>query len=79
MGAQGIHHAIGSNQYPAPQGTLMATLIKGLLSFNLDWQYVFVGLFLAVTVELCGVNAFSFAVGLIFPFHNLTDFRRWCN
>jgi putative OPT family oligopeptide transporter len=36
--AQNIHHAIGSARYPAPQATLMATLTKGILSFNLDWQ-----------------------------------------
>ena len=34
----------------------MATLIKGLLAFNLDWQFVMVGVALAVTVELCGVG-----------------------
>ncbi len=67
MAAQGITHAIGSNKFPAPQGTLMATLIKGLLSFNLDWQFVLVGAFLAVTIELCGVNALSFAVGAYLP------------
>ncbi len=67
MMAQGIVHAIGSDKFPAPQGTLMATLIKGLLSFNLDWQVVLVGAFLAITVELCGVNALSFAVGAYLP------------
>lgn len=65
--AQGIEHAIGSTLYPAPQGTLMATLIKGLLSFNLDWQFVLVGVFLAITVELCGVKSLSFAVGAYLP------------
>lgn len=67
MLAQGIHHAIGTEMYPAPQGTLMATLIKGLLSFNLDWQFVLVGVFLAITVELCGVKSLSFAVGAYLP------------
>lgn len=67
MAAQGITHAIGSDKFPAPQGTLMATLIRGLLSFNLDWQFVLVGAFLAITVELCGVNALSFAVGAYLP------------
>ncbi len=67
MAAQGVIHAIGSDKFPAPQGTLMATLIKGLLSFNLDWQFVLVGVFLAITVELCGVNALSFAVGAYLP------------
>ncbi|OGR94674.1 MAG: peptide transporter [Elusimicrobia bacterium GWF2_62_30] len=67
MLAQGITHAIGTDKYPAPQGTLMATLIKGLLSFNLDWQFVIVGAFISVVIELCGVSALSFAVGLYLP------------
>ena len=67
MVANGIEHAIGTNTYPAPQGTLMATLIKGILSFNLDWQFVLVGFFIAVTLELCGVKSLSFAVGLYLP------------
>ncbi len=64
---QGIFHAIGTDKYPAPQGTLMATLIKGILSFNLDWQFVLVGVFIALTVELCGVQSLSFAVGAYLP------------
>ncbi|MES3017153.1 MAG: oligopeptide transporter, OPT family [Bacteroidota bacterium] len=67
MISQGIHHAIGTEMYPAPQGTLMATLIKGLLSFNLDWQFVLVGVFLSITMELCGVKSLSFAVGAYLP------------
>lgn len=67
MIAQGVHHAIGSEKFPAPQATLMATLIKGILSFNLDWQYVFVGVFVAVVMELCGVKSLSFAVGAYLP------------
>ena len=65
--AQGITHAIGSDKFPAPQGTLMATLIKGLLSFNLDWQFVLVGAFLAFVFELVGVSALAFAVGVYLP------------
>jgi OPT family oligopeptide transporter len=64
---QGIHHAIGTDKYPAPQGTLMATLIKGILSFNLDWQFVLVGACIAIVMELCGVNALSFAIGIYLP------------
>src|SRR5262249_34948422 len=62
-----LQHAIGSEKYPAPQGTLMATLIKGLLARNLDWQFVLVGVFLAITIELCGVSPLSFAVGAYLP------------
>jgi OPT family oligopeptide transporter len=67
MAQQGIEHAIGTPTYPAPQGTLMATLIKGILSFNLDWQFVMVGVFIAVTLELCGIKSLSFAVGAYLP------------
>src|SRR4029077_12330655 len=67
MVAKGIVHAIGSDKFPAPQGTLMATLIKGMLSFNLDWQFVLVGVFIAIVMELCGIKALSFAIGIYLP------------
>jgi OPT family oligopeptide transporter len=67
MAAQGITHAIGSERYSAPQATLMATLARGILSYNLDWQFVMVGVFIAVMVELCGVKALAFAIGLYLP------------
>jgi OPT family oligopeptide transporter len=67
MVQQGIHHAIGSEKYPAPQATLMATLIKGILSQNLDWQFVVVGIFLAFVMELCGIKSLSFAIGVYLP------------
>ena len=61
-----VTHNIGE-KYAAPQATLMATLIKGLLAQSLDWQFVLVGVFLAVTVQLCGVSPLSFAVGAYLP------------
>jgi len=66
LAAKGIHHAIGST-YNAPQATLMATLVKGILSGNLDWNYVLAGAFLALVMELCGVRALSFAIGVYLP------------
>lgn len=67
MLAQGITHAIGSEEFSAPQATLMATLARGILSFNLDWQFVMVGVFIAVMIELCGIKALAFAIGLYLP------------
>ncbi|HYG03259.1 MAG TPA: oligopeptide transporter, OPT family [Chryseosolibacter sp.] len=67
MAEQGIKHAIGTATYPAPQATLMATLARGILSFNLDWQFVLVGVFIAVMIELCGIKALAFAIGLYLP------------
>jgi len=67
MRAMGIEHAIGSERYPGPQATLMATLVKGIQSQNLDWQFVMVGVFIAVMIELCGIKALAFAIGLYLP------------
>ncbi len=58
---------IGSESLPAPQATLMATIIKGLLSQNLPWGLVLVGVFISVTLELCGIHSLSFAVGSYLP------------
>ncbi len=45
----------------------MANLVKGILSFNLDWQFVLVGMFIAIVMELCGIKALSFAIGIYLP------------
>jgi putative OPT family oligopeptide transporter len=58
---------IGSLDIAAPQATLMATIIKGLLSQNLPWGLVLVGVFVSVTLELCGIHSLSFAVGSYLP------------
>jgi putative OPT family oligopeptide transporter len=58
---------IGSGSLPAPQATLMSTIIKGLLSQNLPWGLVLVGVFISITLELCGIHSLSFAVGSYLP------------
>ncbi|HXG89945.1 MAG TPA: oligopeptide transporter, OPT family [Vicinamibacterales bacterium] len=58
---------IGSEQVAAPQATLMATLIRGLLDQQLPWGLVLVGVFIAITLELCGIHSLSFAVGAYLP------------
>jgi len=58
---------IGSTSLPAPQATLMSTIIKGLLSQNLPWGLVLVGVFISITLELCGIHSLSFAVGSYLP------------
>jgi putative OPT family oligopeptide transporter len=58
---------IGSTSLPAPQATLMSTIIKGLLSRNLPWGLVLVGVFISITLELCGIHSLSFAVGSYLP------------
>ena len=67
MRFEGVPHAIGTDRYAAPQATLMATIIKGLLAQDLPWGLVFVGMAISVVVELCGVRSLSFAVGAYLP------------
>src|SRR6476620_5871030 len=64
-----LHHVfgIGSADIAAPQATLMATIIRGLLSQNLPWGLVLVGVFVAMTLELCGIRSLPFAVGSYLP------------
>ncbi|MFA6029409.1 MAG: oligopeptide transporter, OPT family [Elusimicrobiota bacterium] len=58
---------IGSEKLSAPQATLMATLIKGLLARELPWGLVFVGMFISTFVELLGVRSLPVAVGVYLP------------
>jgi len=60
-------HGIGGPKLPAPQATLMATMIKGLLAQNLPWAPVLVGVFLALMAQLAGAHALSWAVGAYLP------------
>ena len=66
LASKGITHAIGSS-FSAPQATLMATIDVGILSHKLAWNYVIAGAALALVVELCGVKALSFAIGVYLP------------
>jgi putative OPT family oligopeptide transporter len=58
---------IGSDKLPAPQATLMATLIKGLLAQDLPWGLVISGFMVSVVIELCGVRSLPVAVGVYLP------------
>ncbi len=60
-------HGIGSARMPAPQGTLMATIIKGMLAQKLPWGPVLIGVFTAFAAQLAGAHALSWAVGAYLP------------
>ena len=62
-----VFDASAPRSLPAPQATLMATIIQGLLTQNLPWGLVLVGVFVSVTLELCGIRSLSFAVGSYLP------------
>jgi len=58
---------IGSEKLPAPQPTLIATLVKGILGGNLQWGFVLIGAALAVMVQVMGISALAWAVGAYLP------------
>ena len=68
MAPEGAAHGIGTDKLPAPQATLMATVIKGVLAQNLPWGYILVGAGLATAVWLLGVSPLAWAVGAYLPF-----------
>ncbi len=58
---------IGSDKLPAPQPTLIATLVKGMLGGNLQWAFVLVGAAMAVMIQVMGISALAWAVGAYLP------------
>ncbi len=62
-----VQRGIGSADLPAPQGQLMATVINGILTQKLPWNLILLGVFTAVTLELCGIKSLPFAVGVYLP------------
>lgn len=59
----------GSTQLPAPQATLMKMVVEGVMGGNLPWGLVFVGVFIAIAVEIIGIPVLPFAIGLYLPIH----------
>ena len=57
----------GSEQLAAPQATLMKMIIEGVMSAELPWNLVFIGVFLAVIVEIIGIPVLPFAIGVYLP------------
>jgi putative OPT family oligopeptide transporter len=54
-------------KFTAPKATLVSYIIKGILGGQLPWGLVLLGVFIAVVLELCGVSALAFAVGVYLP------------
>src|SRR2546427_4175073 len=71
-GINGIYDKLpGSNQtvpkFTAPKATLMSYIIKGILSGELPWGLVLLGVMTAIVLELSGIPSLAFAVGMYLP------------
>jgi putative OPT family oligopeptide transporter len=54
-------------KFNPPQPRLFATLIDGIMTQKLPWGLVMLGAVLAVVMQLAGVSALAFAVGVYLP------------
>jgi putative OPT family oligopeptide transporter len=54
-------------KFTAPKATLVSYIIKGILGGGLPWGLVLLGVFIAIVLELSGVSALAFAVGVYLP------------
>ena len=57
----------GSEQLGAPQATLMKMIVEGVMENNLPWTLVFIGISLAIVVEILGIPVLPFAIGVYLP------------
>ncbi len=57
----------GSEELGAPQATLMKMIIEGVMSAELPWNLVFIGVFIAILVEVMGIPVLPFAIGVYLP------------
>ncbi len=59
----------GSAELPAPQAGLMKLITEGVMEGNLPWNLVFIGVAIAVLVEVLGIPVLPFAIGVYLPVH----------
>ncbi len=59
----------GTPELGAPQATLMKMITEGVMEGNLPWGLVFVGVFIAILVEVVGIPVLPFAIGVYLPVH----------
>jgi putative OPT family oligopeptide transporter len=65
-------YKFGSTELPAPQATLMKTVIEGVLQAKIPWGFVIAGAGLGAFVELLRLPSLPFAVGLYLPVSTMT-------
>lgn len=57
----------GSPELSAPQATLMKMIVEGVMDGNLPWSLVFIGVFIAIVIEILGISVLPVAIGLYLP------------
>ena len=70
-------YGIGSKDVAAPQATLMSMVIKGVMTGELPWALVFVGVTIAIFCELAGIPILPVALGIYLPIHLNCSYPLW--
>ena len=65
----GVLYLLNGAEVPAPQATLMKMIVEGIMGGNLPWNLVFVGVFLALGLEILRIPVMPFAIGLYLPIY----------
>ena len=68
----GKAYGFGSDALPAPQATLMKTVLDGVLGGNLRWDLVGIGAAFIIPVVLLRIPPLPFAVGMYLPLSTMT-------
>ena len=55
------------NKFTAPKATLMSYIITGILSRDLPWGLVLIGVMIALVLEMTNIPSLAFAVGVYLP------------
>ena len=58
----------GTEKMPAAQATMMKMLVEGIMNGELPWALIFIGVFIAIVVEILHMPVMPFAVGMYLPF-----------
>ena len=58
----------GGTEIPAPQGMMMKMIVEGIMNAQLPWGLIFIGVFVAIVIEILGVPVMPVAVGMYLPF-----------
>jgi hypothetical protein len=70
-------------EFDAPKTQVMGIVINGVLKGDLNWSMIGIGAMIALMLELCGVSALAFAVGVYVPIQYsapifMGGIVRWC-
>jgi putative OPT family oligopeptide transporter len=68
----GRAYGFGSAELPAPQATLMKTVLDGVLDGNLNWRLVGIGSLISVIIFILRIPPLAFAVGVYLPLETMT-------